>query len=179
MNTLTDVEILGNKLLNSNFNIKDIFGNTTVLNAKQMGYIFKFDNAKRRFGCCKYVKKQITLSKHMCEINLNQVNGKIKDTILHELAHAFCLKIYGTRDGRGHDNKWVSIAKQIGSDGKRCFTYDDFGGLKQPKSKYTLTCPTCDKKTQMHRKPKRSYACGTCCANGYDSKHKLAIKQNH
>lgn len=179
MITLQDVQNLAEKLLNKDFNIKNVYGKIYTLNAKLLGYTFKFDKAKRRFGCCSYTKKTISLSKHMCEINLNQLEGKINDCILHELAHAFCLDIYGLTDGGGHSNKWVHIAKQIGSNGKKRFSYTDFGGLNKPKSKYTLTCPTCKNETPIHRKIKRTFACSLCCVDGYDPKHKLILTQNY
>lgn len=178
MSNLKAVEKLANELLNKKFSIRDRFGNIRHLSAKSIGYTFKFDHAKRRFGCCNYSRKTISLSKHMCEINLHQLDGKITDTILHELAHAFAVEIFG-REGKGHGHIWKSVAKQIGSDAKRCFSYSDFGGINKPESKYTLTCPTCGNESPMHRKPKRSYACGECCTNGFDPKHKMTLTQNY
>jgi predicted SprT family Zn-dependent metalloprotease len=179
MSNLKAVEKLANELLSKKFSLIDRNGNIRHISAKGIGYTFKFDHAKRRFGCCNYGTKTISLSKHLCEANLNQLNGKITDTILHELAHAFCVEIFGIRDGRGHGYKWKTIAKQIGSDGKRCYSYSDFGGINKPESKYTHICPTCSKESPVHRKPKRSYACGDCCTNGYDPQHKLILRQNY
>ena len=105
MNTLKDVERLANELLNNKFSIRDQYGNIRHISAKGIGYTFKFDHAKRRFGCCNYTRKTISLSKHLCEANLNQLHGKITDTILHELAHAFCVQLYGMSDGRGHGHR--------------------------------------------------------------------------
>lgn len=179
MSKLKDIQNLAETLLKTTFTLNDINGKVQKVNISAIGYKFKFDSAKKRFGCCNYSTKTISLSKFLCEANLNQIDGKITDTILHEIAHAICVNIYGIIDGRGHDIKWQQIAKQIGSNGKRCYSLSDFGGINPPKSKYTLSCPTCEKETSMHRKPKRSYACGSCCTNGYDEKHKLIVKQNY
>lgn len=174
--TIKAVEKLANELLDTTFTIKTS-QNTYNLNAKKIGYSFKFDRAKRRFGCCKYTKKLITLSKHMCEQNLHQLNGKIRDTILHELAHAFSYHIYGM-NGTGHGWRWKNVAKQIGSVAKRCYSYDDFGGLNKPESKYTLSCSNCGHTSPMHRKPKRIYSCGKC-AKEFNPKYKLTLTQNY
>lgn len=178
MTTLKDVERLANELLNKTFTINTYWGDKQV-NAKQLGYTFKFDYAKRRFGCCNYKYKTISLSKPLCEINLHQLEGKITDTILHELAHAFCVEIYGRKDGRGHDHKWQSIALQIGSDGKRCFNHSDFGGIEKPNSKYTLVCNTCGHEASMHRQPKYARSCGKCAPNRYDEEFKMVLRQNY
>jgi peroxiredoxin Q/BCP len=36
---------------------------------KEHGWRFQFDNAKRRFGCCKYRSREITLSKPLTQLN--------------------------------------------------------------------------------------------------------------
>ena len=48
---------------------------------------FAFDHARRRFGACNYTRRRITLSRP-----LTLLNGidEVRDTILHEIAHALC-----------------------------------------------------------------------------------------
>ena len=52
---------------------------------------FKFDNSKRRFGQCVYGRKyglpyhMIKLSKPLVALNSEE---QVRDTILHEIAHA-------------------------------------------------------------------------------------------
>jgi len=70
------------------------------------GWCFEFDNSVRRFGVCKYYNKTIGLSKKLVEIN---DEDKVKDTILHEIAHA----IVGR--GNGHGQKWKDVCVQIGA----------------------------------------------------------------
>ncbi len=47
---------------------------------------FRFDNAKRRCGACFYSRRTITLSRHFVTLN---DEAEVRDTILHEIAHAF------------------------------------------------------------------------------------------
>jgi predicted SprT family Zn-dependent metalloprotease len=176
MHSLNDIEVLANELLNRTFTVK-ARGNTYNINPKiDLGYKFRWDNARRRFGCCNYGQLHISLSKPLCSINLDKIHGKVTDTILHEIAHALCIEVYGRLDGRGHGSNWISIAKQIGCDGKRCY---DANLVENPTSKYILICPTCGKESKRYKKPTKSYACGECCNGVYNAEHKLIIKQNY
>ena len=74
---------------------------------------FRFDNAKRRAGCCWHVLKRISLSRNLIRI---RSDDNIKNTILHEIAHAL------VGPGHGHDEVWRRKAIEIGCDGKRCYT---------------------------------------------------------
>ncbi len=70
---------------------------------------FKMDSAKKRAGSCQVKQKVITLSRyHIAENSLMVV----KDTILHELAHAICFEVYGDLT---HGKKWKAIASSIGA----------------------------------------------------------------
>jgi predicted SprT family Zn-dependent metalloprotease len=158
MKTLNDVKKLANDMLDKKFTIQTYF-NEYTLSAREMGYRFEFDNCKKSFGRCFYTQKKITLSLPLCEVNLDKIETKITNTILHELAHAFSVEIFG-RDGRGHGAKWKNVAKQIGCDGERCF---DGSSINRPSSKYTLVCDNCKKETPKYKKISRSYACGDCC----------------
>ncbi len=177
MNTIADVQKLALELLNTEFTFVTYKG-THKVRPTDLGYRFEFDNAKRSFGRCFYVKKKITLSLPLCLHNLDKLNAKIKDTILHEIAHALSVHIFG-REGKGHGYNWQSIARQIGSDGKRCF---DSSKVNTPKGKYALVCDNCGKETQKHRKVTRSYACGACCKehNGgrFTNKYLLRLIEN-
>lgn len=50
-----------------------------------VGWSFEFDNAQKRFGCCNFNKKRITLSRILTTLNSE---AEVEDTILHEIAHA-------------------------------------------------------------------------------------------
>lgn len=172
MNTLGDVQQLAVNLMSKEFTIKDIRGNEHTLSANELGYYFKFSNAKRRNGSISYTHKSISLSKPTVESNLHQIDGPIRNTILHEIAHAFSYHLYG-KNGMGHDRKWKSIATQIGCTGERCTSK-----YESPKGKYTLVCDSCGREAQMYRKPKVSRSCGAC-DSVYNPEYKLRVVQNY
>ena len=179
MANLNDVKKMAIELLNKEFTFITYYG-TNTMSAMDLGYYFEFDNAKRMFGRCFYIEKKITLSKPLCSENLDKIETRITNTMLHELAHAFCVKVYGINHGRGHGANWKSIAKQIGCDGERCY---DGNEVNKPKSKYMLVCETCKKETPKYKKTKRESACAICCRthnNGkYSDKYKLKLVVNY
>jgi predicted SprT family Zn-dependent metalloprotease len=159
MKTINDVIELANELLNKEFTFTTYYGTHNV-SAKSIGYRFEFNNRKRAFGVCYYNQKKISLSLPLCTENLDKVDSRIYNTILHEIAHALCVYVYGIKQGKGHGSCWRSIATQIGCDGKRCFESET---VNLPKGKYSLICDNCGRETQKHRKVTRQYACGKCC----------------
>lgn len=159
MKTINDVRELAIELLSKEFTFTTYYGEHTV-SAKSIGYRFEFDNAKRIFGRCFYNAKKITLSLPLCSANLDKVDSRIYDTILHEIAHALSVHVYGLSIGKGHGSYWKGIASQIGCDGRRCF---DSETVNIPKGKYSLICDNCGTETQKHRKVTKRYACASCC----------------
>ena len=91
----------------------------------EKGWRFSFDRAKRRAGSCKFSKKEITIAKAYAE---QQEVMEIKNTILHEIAHA----LVGSQ--HGHSQIWRKKAKEIGCDASRCHH------IVFSKPKYVLTC---------------------------------------
>ena len=91
----------------------------------EKGWRFSFDRAKRRAGSCKFSKKEITIAKAYAE---RQERMEIKNTILHEIAHA----LVGSQ--HGHSQIWRKKAKEIGCDASRCHH------IVFSKPKYVLTC---------------------------------------
>lgn len=112
------------------------------------GWRFEFDRAKRRFGSCRYSKKIITVSIHLCALNSAD---EIMETILHEIAHALVGGVHG------HNHIWRRTALQIGSNGKRCHTSDTVA------PKFIGTCDNCGRRIERHRRKKIS--CGVCSPN--------------
>ena len=103
------------------------------------GWTFAFDNARNRAGVCRHGKKIIGLSKYLLPYMKPE---KVKDTLLHEIAHA----MVGAH--HGHDIVWQRQAISIGCNGARCYSADeDFnaGAVDElaVRSKYVLTCPSC------------------------------------
>lgn len=128
------------------------------------GWRFQFDSAKRRFGCCKYHSKVITLSKELTMLN---EEGRVKNTILHEIAHA----LVGA--GHGHNRVWQKKAIEIGCDGKRCYSIDS---VVTPKANYLALCPGCNREHKRMRRPTSNHSCGFC-SNRYDERFKLSYKR--
>ena len=134
---LLDAQRLTEKLMNQH-------------NLNEMGWRFEFDNSKRRFGCCNYTHKKITLSRHLVLLN---DETRVTNTILHEIAHAL------VGSGHGHDNVWRRKAIQIGCDGKRCYTEKN---TVTPAAKYVAICKGCGAEAKRQRKPQRTSSCGRC-----------------
>ena len=109
---LSGVRLLADRLLNEH----ELF---------EKGWSFSFDRAKRRAGSCKFSKKEITLARAYAE---QEDFKEIKNTILHEIAHA----LVGPK--HGHNEIWRQKALEIGCDAERCH-YVVFS-----KPKYILTC---------------------------------------
>ena len=130
-----------------------------------MGWTFEFDNARRRFGVCRYRTKRIGLSKHLVSLN---DEASVKDTILHEIAHAL------VGGGHGHDHVWRSKAIEIGCNGKRCYSSNE---VETPESRYIATCDGCGKVHKRHKMTDRlkygSSSCGTCSNGSYNPTYKL------
>lgn len=108
---------------------------------------FCFDHAKKRFGCCNYTKKQISLSAEL--VSLNSENH-VRDTILHEIAHALA----GHR--AGHGKIWKETVERIGGTPTRCYA----GTVKTPLLAFTALCQQCG--MQVQRRQKRNLICGKC-----------------
>ena len=79
----------------------------------QAGWRYQFDTAKTRAGQCRYRSKVISISKYYVNQKETVTRKDIKNTILHEVAHALT-------PTHGHDKVWKAKAIEIGCDGKRC-----------------------------------------------------------
>lgn len=127
---------------------------------------FEFDNAKRRFGCCKIGKKKITLSKHLTKRNKLE---DVKDTILHEIAHALDYEDRGKSD---HSEHWKRWARKVGADDSRCYDGDKINGVEY---KYYDYCPNCGQKSGRHRARSHKKLLASCgqCSSGFDKNYMM------
>ncbi len=109
-------------------------------------WAFKFDHSARRAGCCIYRDKLISIS-----FNLARTGSAaaIRDTILHEIAHALVGKKHN------HDAIWKAKALEIGCSGERTHR------LQLVSPRWNVTCENnCWKQTAERRNAR--FICRTC-----------------
>ena len=117
---------------------------------KLKNWSFQFDRAKRRFGCCNFSTKTISLSRALVELNPPQ---KVRDTLLHEIAHA----LVGPR--QGHNSVWREKVLEIGGEPNAHFREEE---IELPQAKLLAICPHCQKTFPTFRK-RKNVACRACC----------------
>ncbi len=113
---------------------------------KLAGWRFKLNTNRSRLGVCRYTTRSIELS----TFHVSSGNWKeIKNTILHEIAHAL------VGPNHGHGAVWRSKALAIGCNGERC-------GIMDAPPKYKATC-SCGRTYKRNRISKyRTYFCPPC-----------------
>lgn len=131
------------------------------------GWKFGFDTAKVRFGCCDFTNKTITLSYSICLCNVDDNMDAIKDTIIHEIAHALAYIRYGSTR---HCKKWKKLFIDIGGNGKA--TYDP-ETINEPSFNYVYECPICHGRIYRYNKI-HGVACWDCC-----NKHNVAWSEKY
>lgn len=134
------------------------------------------NNRKSAFGVCSYRNTQIELSKYLIP---EMTDEAIKDTIIHEIAHALT-------KGHNHDRVWQMKCIELGGDGQRCGDHKKYkGGIKgkeefeKKTAKYTLTCPVCGEESYRNRRPKKNSSCGLHGGRYYQVEYKLVLTQNY
>lgn len=129
----------------------------------ELGWRFEFDRANRRFGCCKYSVKKITLSQSLTELN-NEEN--VIDTILHEIAHA----LVGYK--HKHNHVWRSKALEIGCNGNRCYSSIE---VETPDAPYQAVCSGCNHIHKKYRRPRAHIrtSCGHCSGGKFNPTYQL------
>jgi len=117
-------------------------------------WTFKFDNAKRRLGCCNYTRRTISISKPLVLIN---DEATVRDTILHEIAHALT-------PGAKHGPQWKTKCREIGAKPERCAT-----DAEEVEAAWEGTCPECERVYKRHRLSKGIREKSQChCITGPD-----------
>jgi hypothetical protein len=122
----------------------------------QQGWKFEFDDKViKRAGLCDPRWKRISLTGYFAD---HETEFEIKDTILHEIAHA----LVGTKNG--HNKIWKAKAIEIGGTGERCY-HGKIGTNPEATTKrrttiYMGTCPACG--GQRKSKVRKRCSCGVC-----------------
>lgn len=73
---------------------------------------FGWDRAVKRLGCCRVRRSRITLSRYFVEAHLDTEPERIRETILHETAHALAWE-YARH--AGHGPLWKACCRALGA----------------------------------------------------------------
>lgn len=73
---------------------------------------FGWDRAVRRLGCCRVSRRRITLSRYFAAAHLDAEPVQIRDTILHETAHALA---WEHARHAGHGPLWKACCRALGA----------------------------------------------------------------
>ncbi len=110
-------------------------------------WVFAVNTRKRTLGLCFSHLKRIELSTYFIENNSEEV---VKETILHEIAHAL------VGSSHGHNEIWMQMAEKIGCQPKR-----KNPAAYMPPGPWQAICGGCKRLFSRHRKPK--YIVGHNC----------------
>ncbi len=107
-----------------------------------------FDRAKRRAGSCRYADRTLTLS---TPLTLLYDEAEVRDTLLHEIAHALA----GPQ--HGHDEVWRATARRVGCSAQRCVSPD----APRVPGDWQGRCPQ-GHTAERYRRPTRLLLCSRC-----------------
>jgi predicted SprT family Zn-dependent metalloprotease len=109
------------------------------------GWTFRFNDRERALGLCWHLRpdgkplRRIELSRHMA----NAPDAEVRDTILHEIAHA------KAGPGAGHGRLWKTWCRTVGARPEARCKEADF----MPKGRFMAICTLCHKTYYKRRKP--------------------------
>ncbi|WP_068426459.1 SprT-like domain-containing protein [Janibacter terrae] len=106
------------------------------------------DRAKKRSGVCRASTSTIGLS---APLTLLHTREQVRDTVLHEIAHA----LVGPR--AGHGPRWRAMAVRVGAQPDRCLPED----APTIPGAWVGTCPA-GHRVERHRRPSRVLSCREC-----------------
>lgn len=157
--------------------VKDICEPIIAEHMKDIPYRIEYvDRGVRYLGKCVFKRGRSNYYiLKFSSIYFNQLykNGdidQIKDTVLHEVAHALTREVHGR--GHGHDSYWKFIAQRIGCCGERTAST----GIKP--YKYIYECPKCHHKFYRLRKLNGNYYCMNCTNEQLDENRIFLAEEN-
>jgi ribosomal protein L21E/predicted SprT family Zn-dependent metalloprotease len=112
------------------------------------GWQVQFDMAKRRAGVCRFGDRVIGLSAPITRVHSE---ADVRDTVLHEIAHAL------VGPAHGHDDVWKRTALAIGCSGKRCVSSES----PAVPGAWVGICAAGHVRDR-HRRPERVLSCSQC-----------------
>ena len=113
------------------------------------------------YGICYHDEKIIGISSNLIQAGLT--NELIKDTILHEIAHAIDFLHRGYTN---HDDEWKRWCEVTGANTNTTYEYPDkLSRNLSEYSKYYSECPRCKAILPWFRLPKRKKKCYKCKKN--------------
>ncbi|MBI5722845.1 MAG: SprT-like domain-containing protein [Planctomycetes bacterium] len=116
------------------------------------GWRFRFIRSRRILGQCRKERREICLSVFFTALN---DEGRIEQTILHEIAHALA----GCENG--HGPAWKTQAVRLGVRPRSVAR-----NVRMPQGRYKAHCPKCGDVGFAHRRPKylgqAQYKCKIC-----------------
>jgi len=115
------------------------------------GWSFRLNRSKVNLGLCKYGPRTIELSTHFVERNSDEA---IRDTLLHEIAHALAGR------AAGHGPLWKAMCLRVGARPERL----SFEAV-MPAGRWRAKCNCCGALHHRHRRPKRMTG-WWCCRCG-------------
>ena len=134
------------------------------------GWTFEFDRAVKRFGCCHYPTKTISLSGNLVVVN---DMPQVFNTILHEIAHAMC------PPKAGHGPLWKATARSIGCTAQRCYSSKDVTPVPTTiRQQYIANCPKCNAEFRRVKRVKANaaHSCSKCSGGRYNPAYQLKWK---
>jgi predicted SprT family Zn-dependent metalloprotease len=118
------------------------------------GWAFGFNRSRLNMGLCKYGPRTVELSVFFVERNSVEA---IRDTLLHEIAHAL------VGPGHGHDAAWQDMCLRVGAKPER-LSFE----AEMPEGRWRATCGGCGMVHHKHRRPKHLVG-WWCCRCGPES----------
>ena len=129
-----------------------------------VGVRFEWDNAVKRFGRCQFTRVQGILKPTL--ISLSRIltyqndEDQVRDTILHEIAHALA----GHKAGHGY--MWKAMARKVGANPNRCYDTATVVADHHQQSPYVDVCRHCGFERPRYKRPARNVrpkAHKACC----------------